>query len=153
MGDAILKIATDAAAGGHLNTLQWAMTNGCSWDESTCESAAKGGHVDVLEWCRVNGCPWDPNAYAKWAAEVAAERGVTGMQEWCTANGCPRYEGACFLAAEFGQLVVLKWARKKRSALGNEHLSRGCWEGRLDPPPMVQGTRLPVGPVDVFEGC
>ena len=87
LGGATLTITTDAAAGGHLNTLQWAMSNGCSWNESTCESAAKGGHVDVLEWCRVNGCPWDPRACAKWAAEVAAECGVTGMLEWCTANG------------------------------------------------------------------
>ena len=85
MGGATQNIATDAAAGGHLDTLQWAMSNDCSWDESTCESAAKGGHVDVLEWCRVNGCPWDPREGAKWAAEVAAERGC------CDLSGPPIY--------------------------------------------------------------
>ena len=91
LGDVTLTITTDAAGGGHLNTLQWGLPNGCSWDERTCESASKSGHIDVLVWCRVSGCPWDPRACAKWAAEVAFERGVTGTLEWCTANGCPWY--------------------------------------------------------------
>ena len=37
--------------------LQWARSNGCPWDEETCEAAARGGHLDVLKWARANGCP------------------------------------------------------------------------------------------------
>jgi hypothetical protein len=47
-----------AAEGGHLEVLQWARTNGCDWDESTCYAAAEGGHLEVLQWLRANGCDW-----------------------------------------------------------------------------------------------
>ena len=46
-----------AAAGGHLDELQWARLNGCPWVKWTCTFAAEGGHLDVLQWARLNGCP------------------------------------------------------------------------------------------------
>nr|WIL04146.1 ankyrin repeat-containing protein [Cedratvirus lena] len=44
-----------AAKNGYLKILQWARTNGYSWDEETCVYAAKGGHLEVLQWLRANG--------------------------------------------------------------------------------------------------
>jgi len=60
-----------AAAGGHLDVLQWARQNGCPWCEDLdiwntadldvidcCARAAAGGHLAVLQWAREHGCPW-----------------------------------------------------------------------------------------------
>jgi len=50
-----------AAAGGHLEVLQWARVR-CSWDEGTCAFAALGGHLAVLQWAREGAdppCLWD----------------------------------------------------------------------------------------------
>ena len=46
-----------AAAGGHLEVLQWLRANGCPWDVNTCRRAFAGGHYDMLEWAKANGCP------------------------------------------------------------------------------------------------
>jgi hypothetical protein len=37
-----------AAAGGHLEVLQWAREYDCPWGEETCATAAQGGHLEVL---------------------------------------------------------------------------------------------------------
>ena len=42
--------------------LQWARENGCPWDEETCSEAASGGHLETLKWARENGCPWNIEA-------------------------------------------------------------------------------------------
>ena len=44
---------------GHLEVLQWARANECSWNASTCANAARKGHLEVLQWARTNGCPWN----------------------------------------------------------------------------------------------
>jgi hypothetical protein len=28
------------------------------WNEWTCHGAAAGGHLEVLQWARAKGCPW-----------------------------------------------------------------------------------------------
>ena len=33
----------------HLAVLQWALAQGCSWDEHMCIYAAKSGHLAVLQ--------------------------------------------------------------------------------------------------------
>jgi hypothetical protein len=43
-----------AAYGGHLEVLQWARTNGCPWDETTCARAAMCEHLEVLQWAHAN---------------------------------------------------------------------------------------------------
>jgi hypothetical protein len=38
------------------DALQWASTNGCPWDPSTCMDAAEDeGHMHVLRWLRTSG--------------------------------------------------------------------------------------------------
>ena len=69
---------------GRLETLQWARTNGCPWDEDICANAAMRGHLEVLQWARANGCPWDGYTCA-----YAANRGHLEVLQWARANGCP----------------------------------------------------------------
>ena len=72
-----------AAAGGHLEVLQWARANGCRWNAWLCSGAAEGGHLEVLKWARANGCEWDV-----WTWHHCADQ--PAVREWLVANGCPR---------------------------------------------------------------
>ena len=47
-----------AAAGGHLEVLQWARVNGCPWEKYTSHWAAVEGLLDTLKFARANGCRW-----------------------------------------------------------------------------------------------
>jgi hypothetical protein len=38
----------DGGGGGYLEMLQWALANGCPWDERACTMAARGGHLEVV---------------------------------------------------------------------------------------------------------
>ncbi len=104
-----------AAWAGHLEVLQLARRNGCPWDEGTCWWAAHEGHLEVLQWLRQNGCPWD----AKTCAD-AADGGHLDVLQWARENGCPWDETTCHWAAYEGHLEVLQWAHQS-----------GCpWDGR-----------------------
>ena len=35
--------------------LAWAKAAGCLWDWQTCRAAAAGGHLDALQWARAHG--------------------------------------------------------------------------------------------------
>mmetsp|Transcript_24848 Transcript_24848/g.62903 ORF Transcript_24848/g.62903 Transcript_24848/m.62903 type:complete len:205 (-) Transcript_24848:669-1283(-) len=47
--------ADDAARKRPLEDFQWARANGCPWDVHTCMCAAAGGHLEVLQWARDTG--------------------------------------------------------------------------------------------------
>ena len=97
---------SNAAAGGHLEVLQWARANGCEWHSGTCSNAAEGGHLEVLQWARANGCLW--NAYT---CSNAAAGGHLEVLQWARANGCEWNATTCEQAAFEGHLEVLQWAR------------------------------------------
>jgi hypothetical protein len=50
-----------AAAGEHVEVLQWLRANDCPWNFNIIQSAARGVHVPVLEWLAVNG--WDTSLH------------------------------------------------------------------------------------------
>ncbi len=79
-----LGFAFEAAEGGHLEVLQWAQSQGCTWDEWTCAHAAWGGHLEVFKWLRSQGCPWNKHTCAN-----AAQRGHLKVLKWARSNGCP----------------------------------------------------------------
>ena len=64
-----------------MEVLKWLRSEGCPWDEETCEMAAEGGHLEVLKWLRSEGCPWDAGT---WDAAKESTR------EWLRENGCPQ---------------------------------------------------------------
>jgi len=87
------KNTQDAARKGHLECLVYAYTNGCPWDERTCELAARNGHLDCLEYAHTNGCKWDA-----WTCMLAAENGHLKCLQYAHDNGCPRDEYTCAYA-------------------------------------------------------
>ncbi|KAL4083980.1 hypothetical protein QTP88_029296 [Uroleucon formosanum] len=123
-----------AAAGGHLDCLIYAHSNGCLWDEQTCSMAAGNGHLKVLKYARENGCPWDETVCSKaaqngmldclvflhtngcpWDADMPRSAAVSGYLDCLRCaheNGCPWNEVTCSDAAESGNLECLKLYRE-----------------------------------------
>eukprot|EP01052_Picozoa_sp_SAG31_P029393 SAG31_NODE_2918_length_4914_cov_3.620145_5_plen_582_part_00 len=106
-----------AAAGGHLELLQYFRSIECDWDETTCSAASRNGHLAVLQWARAAGCPWDQNT-----CSAASRNGHLTVLQWARAAGCPWDKNTCFQAAANGHLDVLTWARTNGCAWadGNE---------------------------------
>jgi hypothetical protein len=48
-----------AAAGGHINVLQWLLAQRYAFCEDACYSAAEHAQLAALQWLRANGCPWN----------------------------------------------------------------------------------------------
>jgi hypothetical protein len=74
-----------AAAGGHLETVEWVHENQCTFRASTCNFAAGSGKLDILQWLRAKGCPWDERTtiYAS----------TKEIYDWAKENGCPMAKG------------------------------------------------------------
>ena len=83
-----------AASGGHLECLQYARGNDCPWDSRTCEAAAAGGHLECLKYARGNDCPWDYTTF-----NAAAKGGHLECLQFAHLHGCPWGNPTCEVAA------------------------------------------------------
>jgi hypothetical protein len=106
-----------AARNGHLEVLQWLMTENCPWDAKACTIAAKYGNLEVLQWLRTKNCQWDAKACA-----YAAQNGHLIVLQWLRANGCDWCPRTCSNAARSGHLEVLQWARNNGCDWRYEHI-------------------------------
>jgi hypothetical protein len=61
--------AAQAAACGSLGALQCLKRHGYAWDKETCKYASLEGHLNVLEWAVSNLAEWDPDECAAFAAQ------------------------------------------------------------------------------------
>ncbi|KAG5177271.1 hypothetical protein JKP88DRAFT_281961 [Tribonema minus] len=116
-----------AAAGGHLEAVQWLRENGCSWTEDSCAAAATNGHLRVLQWLRDHGCPWDTTT-----CDAAAGSGRLAVLQWARANGCPWDTQTCSIAAEHGHLGVLQWSRANGCPWGEDTCNSAAGGGHLE---------------------
>jgi hypothetical protein len=124
-----------AIKSGDLDTIRWLRENGCGWDEDTCEVAAKYRHFEVLKWAVESGCHVFNDAkvfsyavqgcdaemiewlhgrgfgfgYGKWTCHLAAECGQLDVLRRLHTEGCPLDNTTCYLAARKGRVDVLKW--------------------------------------------
>jgi hypothetical protein len=105
--------ATEAAAGGHLDTLRWALQDGgCPAAPELCLWAVDGGHADVLRWLveEWRGHAWDETVDAACCA-LAAGRGDLATLQYLRAHGCP-WDGQTLGAADGEEHAdVAAWAR------------------------------------------
>ena len=124
-----------AAAGGHMEVLQWARKHGCAWGDRTCALAAKGGHRDVLRWAREHGCEWDSDPST---CHDIARHGHLEVLQWAWQEGCPWDAETCVGAATGGHLAVLQWAREHdcpwnwRNALFSRRYGRAPGDAAVD---------------------
>ena len=98
-----------AASGGHLATLQWLRSQGCTWDKHTCHWAAANGHLEVLQWARIQRCQWGTQT-----SSSAAANGHLEILQYLQANRCPWFVDICDGPAKNGHLSVLKSLRQMR---------------------------------------
>jgi hypothetical protein len=103
-----VEVVCNAAEGGHVNVLQWAVDQG--WPlhgdfPSAAKIAAQTGHADALQWAVEQGCP-KPEA---WISCSAAARGYLGVLQWFVLNGVALSEEHAREAAIDGQVHVLQW--------------------------------------------
>ena len=95
-----------AAAGGHLEVLQWARRQGCPLDNA-CLVAIKHGNLDTLKWMVADGCTRSTIAVA-----TAAIFGHVHILEWMhTSHYTWVNLGICEAAVAGGHPDVLEWAR------------------------------------------
>jgi hypothetical protein len=101
-----------AAAGGHLEVLQFLRANDFSWDYPVYDAAAGGGHLRVLRWM------WETmgsQAQSEWSDAETVHRAALGghlaVLQWLREKGSEWDELTCESAALEGHLEVLQWAR------------------------------------------
>nr|UMO80137.1 Ankyrin repeat domain containing protein [Pandoravirus aubagnensis] len=79
------RACANAARGGHLKCLSYLRgTLRCLWDERACIEAASNGHLDCLTYLHDNGCPW---AHATVAAAIRGGRNA--CLAYALDRGCP----------------------------------------------------------------
>ena len=57
-------------------------TNGCPWDDGTCNTAVHNGHVEVLRWARQNGCPWTAETRDLAAEKLGYTDDLGNLVDW-----------------------------------------------------------------------
>ncbi|KAL6075896.1 Ankyrin repeat domain containing protein [Balamuthia mandrillaris] len=129
-----------AAKLGKVDVLQWARAQGCPWSKHVYGFVAAGGNVEVLEyvWKEKGEC-WDELmltlaikhgcvAALKWLQDKSLHQSITTatasaedqvsrarplFHKFKKYYGSPWHLTMCYMAAEAGQLEVLKWAREQ----------------------------------------
>ena len=95
-----------AAVAGRINVLQWALKNiDRKLHPKTPGFAAWGGHVDVVKWAFDMGCP-----LSSMVTEGIATHGDLEALKWARHHGCAWDQYTCAGAARKGHIAVLKWA-------------------------------------------
>jgi len=98
-----------AAGAGHLECLKWLRNVGkAHWDYQTCNHAAGGNQVECLRWALENGavCLHDASRAAVARGHVDCAKLLVEFDKFR-----PTDWECCTLAAEQGQLEMLKWLR------------------------------------------
>jgi len=107
------EASAGAAAGGHMEVLEWLKSEyKRPITSAAIHRAAEGGHLEIVKWLRAQDppCPWD-----KWVCKEAARGGHLVVLQWMRAQDppCPWDEETSNAAAERGDLEVLQWIRSQ----------------------------------------
>ncbi|KAL6067975.1 Ankyrin repeat domain containing protein [Balamuthia mandrillaris] len=108
-----IHLCRRAAAGGHLQVLQWLREKKSPWDEATTAAAAKGGHLEVLKWAWQNGCPWDEGLL-----QAAAKNDHLETFVWVLEVGCLPTKNMNLSLSENGNRVK-KWLERNGYTISN----------------------------------
>ncbi|CAN0366644.1 unnamed protein product, partial [Pylaiella littoralis] len=99
------KTITNAAAGGHIDVLNFAYDNRYPWERWANAAAAGNGQVQALEWLDHRGC----HSVREEVCVEAAKAGRLNVLKYLEGKGCPSGMGTSLAAAEQGHLVILTW--------------------------------------------
>lgn len=76
-------VCMEAAAGGHLDTLQLLRKYNFPWNQSTTHAAAENNHLELLKWALEHKCPWNNPTRLYLNDETTHHE----LLEWLTQNG------------------------------------------------------------------
>ena len=99
------SICATASQEGHLNILQYAYEKKFCWDVWTCNNAAEEGHFECLKFAHENGCTWSYNTCA-----LAAKRDHLDCIVYARENGCPWDSSVVNYAVQHNHFDCLKYA-------------------------------------------
>ncbi|KAF0714645.1 Aste57867_3767 [Aphanomyces stellatus] len=121
------KAMDNAAAGGHLDMLQWLRMNttaGCTND--AVDQAARGNHWDVVKWlfanCKVDGSAKGPELAASNGHLELAKRLLEIRHLPCTTQ-------VAISVARYGDVNLLQWLVEKYSHVATPHLLQSAVRG------------------------
>ena len=104
------NVAGLAAAGGHVETLEWALEQGCPCGLYTCAfAAAESGDLGLLKWARKKGHAWD-----RFVCYYAARGGHFEMLKWAKEQGCSLDKLSCGdVAAKMRHREIEEWVKRQ----------------------------------------
>ncbi|AGO84727.1 Ankyrin repeat domain containing protein [Pandoravirus salinus] len=117
------RTCTEAARGGHIDVLKWALANGCPHeDRAIYDAAARSGRLDVVEWVHAQGMRGSTHLW-----EYAVRSGSLDMLRWIDAHNADHcvhpdviyYHDkgiVCTAAVRIGRIDILEWARTRGCA-------------------------------------
>lgn len=109
------RVCEIAAALGRLDIMQWARTNGYTWNNLTCMNAAEYEHFELLQWAHANGA-----VLSIGCVYVAANVGNLQIIQWLIANGCPHdFKNIAMDATYEGHLHILEWLKENDNLVPN----------------------------------
>ncbi len=121
-----------AARNGRLETLQWALANGCPWGKKTCSVAAHFGQLAILQWAHASGHSRDDRLWDEQECAGAAINGHLKVLQWLRANGCPWDARTCAAAAWGGYFEILQWARANDCPWDADTCAEAAWKGYFE---------------------
>jgi hypothetical protein len=141
-----VSLCAEAAAGGHVDVLEWLRARGYWWDTHTFAAAAAHGHLDALVFLWPRDCPQRRDAKA-----IAASRGHLDClrflheKEECSPDrryiiSCDIYDVDCLT---FMRDNGYPWTPSAFCALysGTRRALARAPKSRLSPPPSLNGFR------------
>eukprot|EP00882_Tetradesmus_deserticola_P001936 GHRQ01002075.1.p1 GENE.GHRQ01002075.1~~GHRQ01002075.1.p1 ORF type:complete len:347 (+),score=147.22 GHRQ01002075.1:99-1139(+) len=109
------KLLDARASAGDLESVAWLRSRGCQWTSSTATAAAAGGHLQLLQYMTAQLPPCPIHAGA--CAQAAAAQGHLPVLEFLLQRRmCSYFDiGVCAeVAARAGRLHILEWLAEQR---------------------------------------
>jgi hypothetical protein len=126
-----------ASSNGHVHILKW-IHRRCPeetkyWQpQRVARHAARRGHISILRWLHgLNLLPDNLYAYAYWGAAISENQIL--VLDWLVENHFKVRENTAIIAARFGQIEVLAWAKGQGGIAWTEDVCSGAaTNGHLD---------------------
>jgi hypothetical protein len=118
-----------AIEGGHLNVLEYLITNGYPWNELALIVATRNRHLEILKWAVPSRFSFDPQITL-----IAIKEGNLDILKWAIEQGIELNEKLCNLAAETGNLNILIFLRSLNPPCpwNSETCTKAVCQKRLD---------------------
>jgi len=117
----------DAATMGLLEIIQYAHENGCEWSTGAAKFAAHHNHLHILRYYHENGGQW-----CEVISRAAAQHGRLECLRYVCDNGCPVDFTVAGSAAYNGKLDCLQYLHSIHCPWGEGACNAACEGGQLE---------------------